>query len=68
MNQTNEVYSYYEQGKVYQYFKLHDHGAWVIFFLLWRGHISHYSEYLLAEVYASHAENWGLIPGRRVSK
>ena len=47
-DQTNEVYSNYDQDRVYQYFKFHDPGALVIF-LLWRGHVSHYSEYLLAE-------------------
>ena len=45
IDQTNGLYSNDAQGKVYHNCKFHDTGAGVL--MLGRGHISHYSDYVL---------------------
>ena len=45
MIQTNLVCSYDDKGRVYQHCKFMTPGAWVL--MLGRGHISHYSEYVV---------------------
>ena len=46
MIQTNLVCSYDDKGRVYQNCKFMTPGAWVL--MLGRGHISHYSEYVVS--------------------